>query len=228
MVQHGAYRLLLDHYYASSEPLPSNKEQLYRICRAFNKDEREAVDFIVNCFFVLENNSYINKRCNEELSKKVDISNKRKRAVEQREKNRLSSDTSHDTSNDDTSTSTSTSTITVTTKEEDFIGDKPPKPEKVVGSRFENWVKTQDIEKVKSEWVDWALNNSSLHETEITRQLENFSDYWIATTGSKATKADWTATWRTWIRNNYNKGYNNGNNRTNKTKQDILDWVDGR
>jgi len=113
-------------------------------------------------------------------------------------------------------------------KKESIIGDKPPKPKKVVGSRFENWVKTQDIEKVKSEWIDWALNNSSLHETEITRQLENFSDYWIATTGSKATKADWLATWRTWIRNNYNKGASKGNNRTNKTKQDILDWVAGR
>lgn len=30
---------------------------------------------------------------------------------------------------------------------------------------------------------------------------EGFRDYWIAQAGSKAVKADWPATWRTWVRN---------------------------
>lgn len=33
------------------------------------------------------------------------------------------------------------------------------------------------------------------------RLAENFRDYWTAATGQKATKLDWSATWRTWVRN---------------------------
>lgn len=32
-------------------------------------------------------------------------------------------------------------------------------------------------------------------------EAEKFRDYWHAQTGAKATKADWPATWRNWIRN---------------------------
>lgn len=34
---------------------------------------------------------------------------------------------------------------------------------------------------------------------------EGFRDYWIAQAGSKAVKADWSATWRTWVRNQHAK-----------------------
>lgn len=29
---------------------------------------------------------------------------------------------------------------------------------------------------------------------------ERFADYWLASTGKNATKADWFATWRNWCR----------------------------
>lgn len=33
-----------------------------------------------------------------------------------------------------------------------------------------------------------------------TREFEGFTDYWRSSAGAKALKADWPATWRTWVR----------------------------
>lgn len=38
-------------------------------------------------------------------------------------------------------------------------------------------------------------------DLDIGKQADRFRDYWIAKTGKEATKLDWTATWRNWIRN---------------------------
>src|SRR6266705_3141591 len=70
LVQHGAYRLLLDHYYATSAPLPRDAAALYRICRAFNQSERDAVDCVVSQFFDLRDDGYHNARANMELAKR--------------------------------------------------------------------------------------------------------------------------------------------------------------
>lgn len=50
-----------------------------------------------------------------------------------------------------------------------------------------------------SEWGHWALGLGMTREAIIAEQ-DRFRDYWIAKTGSSATKADWQATWRNWIR----------------------------
>jgi uncharacterized protein YdaU (DUF1376 family) len=51
LVEHGAYGQLLDFYYSGEKPLPSDRQTLYRICRAFSKLEREAVDSVAGQFF---------------------------------------------------------------------------------------------------------------------------------------------------------------------------------
>lgn len=49
------------------------------------------------------------------------------------------------------------------------------------------------------EWKKWAAEA----RTDVDPDLEGqkFADYWHAKTGKDATKADWQATWRNWIRN---------------------------
>lgn len=51
MLENGAYRMLLDHYYSTERPLPADAATLYRIARANSKGERSAVDRIVEAFF---------------------------------------------------------------------------------------------------------------------------------------------------------------------------------
>ncbi len=66
MLEHGAYTLLLDRYYATEQGIPA--DQAYRITRARTKDERAAVDSVLSEFFDLEKNLWTKGRVVEEIS----------------------------------------------------------------------------------------------------------------------------------------------------------------
>lgn len=67
MLEHGAYTLLLDRYYSTEEGIPA--DQVHRIARARSKEEKDAVDIVLQEFFVLENGVWINHRAEEEIEK---------------------------------------------------------------------------------------------------------------------------------------------------------------
>lgn len=46
MLEHGAYRLMLDHFYGAGRPLPANRKALYRLLRAETAADQRAVDTI--------------------------------------------------------------------------------------------------------------------------------------------------------------------------------------
>lgn len=48
--------------------------------------------------------------------------------------------------------------------------------------------------------LEWAMREG-LTLSEASREAESFRDYWIAKAGKDATKQDWPATWRNWVRN---------------------------
>lgn len=51
LAEHGAYTLLLDHYYSTEAPLPADAAALYRICRAFEKAEQRCVLSVADAYF---------------------------------------------------------------------------------------------------------------------------------------------------------------------------------
>lgn len=51
LAEHGAYTLLLDHYYSTEGALPAELAALYRVCRAFDKNEQRAVASVANAYF---------------------------------------------------------------------------------------------------------------------------------------------------------------------------------
>lgn len=51
LIEHGAYRLMLDHFYGACRPLPGNKKALYRLLRAETESERRAVDTVSFLFW---------------------------------------------------------------------------------------------------------------------------------------------------------------------------------
>jgi uncharacterized protein YdaU (DUF1376 family) len=67
MVEHGAYTLLLDRYYATEQPIPA--DQVYRVCRARTDDERAAVDAVLAEFFVLTDGAWAQGRADAELDR---------------------------------------------------------------------------------------------------------------------------------------------------------------
>jgi len=66
MLEHGAYNLLLDRYYATEKPIPVS--DVYRVARAKTKAEKRAVDSVLNEFFVLNNNAWSKNRCEEVIA----------------------------------------------------------------------------------------------------------------------------------------------------------------
>lgn len=70
LAQHGAYTVLLDHYYSVRKPLPAAMEKLHRLCRATTKGEQEAVETIADEFFpVGQDGLRHNGRADEEIEK---------------------------------------------------------------------------------------------------------------------------------------------------------------
>jgi uncharacterized phage protein (TIGR02220 family) len=51
LLEHGVYTLLLDTYYSTEHPLPSELDRLYRICSAITPDEQRAVERVAERFF---------------------------------------------------------------------------------------------------------------------------------------------------------------------------------
>jgi uncharacterized protein YdaU (DUF1376 family) len=70
LAEHGAYALLMDHYYSTEEPLPADYADLYRICRAMKKEEQAAVRKVADKFFPKFKDGFRhNDRADEELTK---------------------------------------------------------------------------------------------------------------------------------------------------------------
>lgn len=50
-------------------------------------------------------------------------------------------------------------------------------------------------------WGEWAMAEKGLSAEQVRTEADKFADYWRAKPGKDATKLDWQATWRNWIRN---------------------------
>lgn len=67
MLEDGAYRRLLDLYYTRERPLPGDLKMIYRLCRARTKQEREAINSVLQEFFVDKENQFTHNRCEKEI-----------------------------------------------------------------------------------------------------------------------------------------------------------------
>lgn len=112
MLEHGAYNLLLDHYFATEKPIPANAVQVHRICMALADDEQVAVQSVLQQFFTLEDDGYHNLRADEEIEKKKEISKKRQKAAKKSHENRKNKSPANAGANADTTTTTTTTTTT--------------------------------------------------------------------------------------------------------------------
>lgn len=68
ILEHGAYRRLLDVYYVAEFQLPGDVRQVYRLIGARAKEEKEAVDVILEEFFEKTEIGYRHGRCEHEIS----------------------------------------------------------------------------------------------------------------------------------------------------------------
>ena len=69
LTEHGAYRLMLDAFYATGKPLPADKRALYRLVRAGSRQDRLAVDSVAAQFWETADGGLVNRRACVELAR---------------------------------------------------------------------------------------------------------------------------------------------------------------
>ncbi|SKB07885.1 Uncharacterized conserved protein YdaU, DUF1376 family [Prosthecobacter debontii] len=67
LIEHGAYRLLMDEYYVTDKPLPLDQAKLCRILRASTKVEKAAVAFILEEYFISASDGYHHPHMDAEI-----------------------------------------------------------------------------------------------------------------------------------------------------------------
>lgn len=81
--QHGAYLLLIMHYW-QRESLPADREQCYCIARAMDVHSRRNVDKVLEQFFCIEGSNYRHPRIDSELKHAKESYEKRVSAAKSR------------------------------------------------------------------------------------------------------------------------------------------------
>lgn len=74
LLEHGVYCLLLDVYYTGEKPLPVDTRAVQRLVNARSKEEREAVEVILQEFFEKQESGWHQGRCDEEIQRKQSLS----------------------------------------------------------------------------------------------------------------------------------------------------------
>ena len=73
------------------------------------------------------------------------------------------------------------------------------------------------------EWRTWSLQTRPDLEPELV--WDCFRDYWVAKTGQAATKRDWFATWRNWVRRERSVPAGSKPGSNTKTGSKVHDWL---
>jgi len=84
LLQHGAYRHLLDAYMATGKPIRGDLNALCRICGALSGEERQAVEFVLAEFFTPDGPNWRNNRCDRELGYLTTLSESGRKAAAMR------------------------------------------------------------------------------------------------------------------------------------------------
>jgi hypothetical protein len=184
-----AYLRLLWMYYDSEKPLkPDIKVLAFQIGAS-----QEDTELLLESYFVLCDSGWHQKRCDIEISEYRELLNKKsnagKASAEQRKNRRLTGV--------EQVLSTSSTDVQLTNNHKPITNnhsiDETPKKGRTKGSRLSADFALPD------EWVAFCQQ----HRPDLNPAVvfDGFKDYWVSKTGSAATKLDWTATWRNWVRN---------------------------
>lgn len=79
--QHGAYLMLLAHYYSTGGPISANASRLHKACRCTSRADQAAVAYVLEKFFEREGDLWKSSRADQEIEKREDISEKRRDAA---------------------------------------------------------------------------------------------------------------------------------------------------
>jgi len=205
MIEHGAYNLLLDYYYADEQPLPLDHDELYMMVRAMRPDDRRAIDKVLGIFFKAMPDGYHQKRVDHEIevSKKARSNGKQGGRPPTGSRSGMEPD---DKPLDLTGSGTGNETEHITgSGHPPTTNHQPPTfnlqpPEKAGAKRprgsrmLADWI-------LPIEWEAWACAEQPTWTQRYAHLVaDKFRDHWLGASGQTAVKNDWQATWRNWVR----------------------------
>lgn len=85
ILEDGCYSRLLRIYYRDEKPLPSDLKLVQRLAGARTRDEREAVQTVLEEFFDMQADGWHSKRCDEEIARANAQADTNRRIAEERE-----------------------------------------------------------------------------------------------------------------------------------------------
>jgi len=184
-----AYRRMLDLYYRTEKPLPSDMREVARLIRM--RDEDDAIDGVLAEFFTLTDDGWRHTRCDEEIARMQDKQAKARASA-------AASVAARSANAQRTLNGRSTVVELPTPTPTPVIEATPAAKASATkrGSRLpEGWV-------LPKSWGEWALAVFGGWTDETVRlEAAKFADFWHAKAGRDAAKLDWCATWRNWCRN---------------------------
>jgi len=84
LLEHAIYRSLLDTYYLEESPLCKDDAKLMRTHSIRTSEEKEAFKNVISDFFTFEDDGYHHKKCDEELNKIYEKSEKARLSAKKR------------------------------------------------------------------------------------------------------------------------------------------------
>jgi uncharacterized protein YdaU (DUF1376 family) len=179
-VEHGAYLLLIMHYWQSGG-LPAEDRKLARIAR-LNEREWTGIRETIAEFF---DDNWQHSRIESELAKAEDKISKRSAA------GKAGAAVRHKQTLSKRKTNASQPQPQSEDKKEDASASSKESARR--GSRLpDGWMPT---DKQRD-----ALKTEGFTDADLDRELPRFRDYWIAKPGAGGRKLDWDATFRNWLR----------------------------
>ena len=193
LVEHGAYTVLLDTYYATARPLPQDLGELYRICRSTTAIERKAVDKIANTYFpIAEDGFRHNGRADAEIAKQE------KQAAINREIG------SRGGRPIQTEQQTDSVTDSVNKQEPNKNPNQSQSQKELKNLGRASRSTRLETASLPDEWRSFCIEERP--DLSPENIWVGFRDYWIAVPGNRGLKLDWFATWRNWCRNQRGSG----------------------
>jgi len=183
LTERGAYRALLDAFYASEKSLSGNATELCRVVGAFTKTERAAVTRVLKEFWHQEDGGWVNARAKREISKADHQRDVNRAIAVSREANRKAIRSSNEPSHEP-STNRSTNDQPIQTPDSRHKNlEGAPRPAPPVDN-------SRDRRRSRRCPPDWQPPPDA-----DVREVAKFRDHEFA-----QPKSDWDAAWRNWKR----------------------------
>lgn len=200
------YRRLLDYYYDTEKPIPEETKPVIRRLRLVNYES--IVVQILGEFFHLEADGWHNNRADiviSEYQSKADKARENGKKGGRPKQNKAPETKPVILDNlEETGSKANKELLTINNELETNLKDLVPQqvaPPKKRAARLPD-----DWKPDKEHWEAALAINKEMTKDWFIDVAHKFKDYWIAKSGKDATKADWLATWRNWIRREVENG----------------------